>query len=71
MLTNLLHNQPKVVTDMDEHELAKRIDQLERENMEVDGDADSDADEDGSIKGDAAPKETTIPDSSSDPTPLS
>lgn len=29
---------------MDESELAKRLDQLERENMEVDGDEDSDAD---------------------------
>lgn len=29
---------------MDENELAKRLDQLERENMEVAGDEDSDAD---------------------------
>jgi len=38
------NQQPKVVTDIDETELAKRLDQLERENMEVDGDEDSDAD---------------------------
>lgn len=39
-----IQHAPKVVTDMDESELAKRLDQLERENMEVDGDEDSDAD---------------------------
>lgn len=34
-------NGPKVVTDLDDTELAKRMDQLERANMEVDGDQDS------------------------------
>lgn len=39
-----VQHAPKVVTDIDENELAKRMDQLERENAEVDGDEDSDAD---------------------------
>lgn len=50
-----VQSAPKVVTDMDESELAKRLDQLERENMEVDGDqddADAAASDDG---GDGGP----------------
>lgn len=39
---------------MDENELAKRLDQLERENMEVDGDEDSDADAAADADGDEA-----------------
>lgn len=45
ILTKILF-QPKVVTDTDEMELAKRLEQLEMANTEVDGDADSSADED-------------------------
>lgn len=55
-----VQHAPKVVTDMDESELAKRLDQLERENMEVDGDEDSDADaavDDGAGQGEAAAAE--------------
>ena len=37
---------PKVVTDMDEAELAKKLDQLELENQEVAGDDDENEDED-------------------------
>ncbi|XP_014671953.1 PREDICTED: eukaryotic translation initiation factor 2 subunit 1-like [Priapulus caudatus] len=37
---------PKVVTDTEEIELAKRLEQLEMANTEVDGDVDSSADED-------------------------
>lgn len=50
-----VQHAPKVVTDMDEADLAKRLDQLERENMEVDGDdsdADAVADGDGGGSGD-------------------
>lgn len=50
-----IQHAPKVVTDMDEADLAKRLDQLERENMEVDGDdsdADAVADGDGGGSGD-------------------
>lgn len=36
-----IQHAPKVVTDIDESELAKRLDQLERENAEVDGDEDN------------------------------
>lgn len=43
---------------MDENELAKRLDQLERENMEVDGDEDSDADPDAAAEADGDDAET-------------
>lgn len=38
----LLPSQPKVVTDTEEAELAKQLDELEKQNMEVDGDNDAD-----------------------------
>lgn len=34
-------DQPKVVTDTDETELARQLERLERENAEVDGDDDA------------------------------
>ena len=49
-----IQHAPKVVTDIDESELAKRMDQLERENAEVDGDEDN-SDADGAGSGDEAP----------------
>ena len=39
--------QPKVVSDQDEVELAKQLQQLEDENREVSGDEDEDEDEFG------------------------
>jgi hypothetical protein len=43
----LLQNfQPKVVTDLDEQDLAKELEKLEKENAEVDGDDDNPDDED-------------------------
>ena len=38
--------QPKVVTDLDEAELAKKMEQLDRENQEVSGDDDEEEDDD-------------------------
>ena len=38
--------QPKVVTDLDEADLAKELEKLERQNQEVDGDDDNPDDED-------------------------
>lgn len=49
--------QPKVVTDIDEAELAKKLDQLEQENLEVAGDDDDEdegSDEDGEEEGENA-----------------
>ena len=46
--------QPKVVTDIDEAELAKRLEQHERENEEVPGDDDEEEDgeyEQGDVDG--------------------
>lgn len=45
--------QPKVVTDLDEAELAKKMEQLDRENQEVSGDDDEDEDDDNdNVNGD-------------------
>lgn len=50
-----VQHAPKVVTDVDDTELAKRLDQLERENAEVDGDEDNSDDEsDGVVSSKAA-----------------
>lgn len=38
----LYQSQPKVVTDTDEAELARHLTELEKQNMEVDGDNDAD-----------------------------
>lgn len=43
-MMEMLCLQPKVVTDTDDAELAKQLEQLEQDNMEVEGDND---DEDG------------------------
>jgi len=43
---------PKVVTDLDEAELARQLDKLELENAEVSGDSDVDAEESGDDKDD-------------------
>ena len=49
---NVLHNvsclflQPRVVTDLDEADLAKELEALEKQNAEVDGDDDNPDDED-------------------------
>lgn len=40
VLVYLFHLQPKVVTDLDEAELEKKLNQLELENQEVAGDDD-------------------------------
>jgi len=50
---------PKVVTDLDEAELAKKLEQLDRENEEVAGDDDDDEDDDDDdiVDGDANPDE--------------
>ena len=39
-----IQNMPKVVTDIDEVELAKQLESLEEANREVDGDDDNDED---------------------------
>ncbi|XP_028406309.1 eukaryotic translation initiation factor 2 subunit 1-like [Dendronephthya gigantea] len=44
--TFVLQHAPKVVTDMDEADLAKELEKLERQNAEVDGDDDNPDDED-------------------------
>ena len=45
--------QPKVVSDQDEVELAKQLQQLEDENREVSGDEDEDEDDFGTGKHDS------------------
>lgn len=42
LLLLLYQSQPKVVTDTDEAELARHLTELEKQNMEVDGDNDAD-----------------------------
>ena len=44
--------QPKVVSDTEEAELAKQLEQLEEENKEVAGDDDDDSFSDGPADGD-------------------
>jgi len=60
MMLLVLFFQAKVVSDIEEQELAKKLQDLEDENQEVDGDDDDDEDEedeDGD-KADSGPEDT-------------
>ncbi len=47
-----LHTQPKVVTDVDEEELRKQMEELQLANQEVAGDDDASDNEAGAENGD-------------------